>query len=140
MPRALRTLLPLAATVVLVSAVSAAPVSARSPVRVCDTVVLRVVPWQQTASVLHVATKIEVRGMRCRTARIRIGDAILQAGAASPEPPPCCGQEWYANEPDWWRKHGWRVTRGTSGDPKAKDGARFVVKRRGVVLRFTRWA
>lgn len=122
-------------------AVSPANAAAKSRVRQCDATVQRVVPAGQSASVLQAATKISTRGVSCRRARNLISASIVQVGQSSPAPPEvCCDGGWYANDADWWRRNGWRVEHGLGADPKAANGARFVVRRGKGTIRFTRWA
>lgn len=129
------------ALTLMAPAADAASRKAAHEVHRCEATVQRVKPFGQGVTVIQAATRIWTRGISCRRARSLVGDSILQVGSAAPTPPPgCCESAWYADDADWWRKKGWRVERGIGADPTARDGARFIVKRRTATIRFTRWA
>jgi hypothetical protein len=138
-----RRALTIAACTVAACGTGVATASAAKPkpkTRSCDAVVQRVIPFGQQAPVMQAATRIWVRGATCGRIRDRIGTSILQVGAASPTPPPgCCESAWYSDDADWWRKAGWKVERGIGANSEAPNGARFIVSKGNIRLRFTRW-
>lgn len=104
----------------------------------CDGAVQRVLQRATQPTVLQAATKISVRGYRCKKAISTVGAMLLQVGASSPSYQSGNPRYWFADDADFWRKTGWTI-RHTSGDPRGKTGARWHVTKGKVSLRFTRW-
>jgi hypothetical protein len=90
--------------------------------RTCASVIVRpnLATDQGPVKVLRAATSVKTRRVTCRTARRLIGDMTLQVAAVP--------QRW-PDERSWWTDARWTVAK--TGDPTARDGGAFAVRRSG---------